>query len=50
VRVFRRGWHTALIEVEDVPANPTVTLTSSCSIGLNEVSLLPQDSTLVRRT
>ncbi len=48
VALSHPGWHTIVLPVEGVPARAVVALTSTKPVGVNEVSLLPAESTLLR--
>lgn len=42
------GWHTLVVPVSNVPARSWVELVAPAPVGINEVSLLPCDSPLLR--
>jgi hypothetical protein len=48
VSLTHPGWHTILLPGEDIPARALVELEARQPIGINEVSLLPSDSPLLR--
>ncbi|MCU0611336.1 MAG: glycosyltransferase [Candidatus Eisenbacteria bacterium] len=48
VTIPHPGWHTLILPIRNVPARAVVELSASHPLGINEVSLLPSGSALLR--